>query len=259
MHVLEQVVLSWTRAIHRVLRREPEGEEVPEGAPMLDAGLPPCCDRRRHPGPNFELDFWAGQSLRLDAIVQQLASARARRVLQVLARARSAYESSFGRLCAELIRARDAARKISMLLEPLRDWADKLEHTQETADAARLLRPMIHLVQLAWKYGSGTYRRPLRVVVLFRQISNAIIRVCTRATRGVDLLSDGDATRAEQAMEDVLSLCSKFRSVYFDYKARSVFEVPDASWRFQASALFARLDTLAQRARELREVAGTVT
>lgn len=168
VHVLEQVVLSWTRAIHRVLRREPEGENVPEGAPMLDVGLPPCCDRRRHPGPSFELDFWAGQVVRLDAIVEQLASPRARRVLQVLAKARSAYESSFGRLCAELIRSRDTARKISKLLEPLRPWAEQLEAASSTGQAEELLRPIVHIVQLAWKYGEGTYRRPLRVVVLFR-------------------------------------------------------------------------------------------
>ena len=53
-------------------------------------------------------------------------------------------------------------------------------------------------------------------------------------------------------------VCITFKTTYFDYKARGASECPSNPWRFQNSALFARLDCFLERCHDVLDIMQTI-
>jgi dynein heavy chain len=83
--------------------------------------------------------------------------------------------------------------------------------------------PIMHTIGLIWTY-STNYNTPARLLVLIRQICNAIIKQCRATIDGpkiFEAIKDEDSWSAHQKLTLCLEVCSKFKDAYFDYKARS--------------------------------------
>ncbi|KAH8062602.1 dynein light chain binding protein [Aureococcus anophagefferens] len=245
IHALESSIITWTKQIKAVLKQDPETALVTEGRP--------------HPGPVAELDFWTAKARNLNSIFDQLQSTRVRRVLRCLDRAQSTYNAPFAKLCKELFHARTEANDNVKYLEPLRPWVEQLETSAEFSSLPELFAPIVHIILLVWK-GSGHYNTPTRLVVLLREICNALVHQATAFLSGdriFELIDSEDARDAVTMLRETLRVLAEFKQVYLAYKDKANAECPLNPWRVQNNAVFVRLDAFWERSHDLLELTCT--
>jgi dynein heavy chain len=95
--------------------------------------------------------------------------------------------------------------------------------TKELYDIAESFVPIMHTILLIWNH-SQNYNTPARLVVLIRQICNAIIKQCRGTIDGpkvFEAIKNEEAVDAHQKLTLALDVCSKFKDAYFDYKGKS--------------------------------------
>jgi len=113
----------------------------------------------------------------------------------------------------------------------------------------------MHTILMIWTYSSN-YNTPSRLVVLIREICNAIIEQCRSHVDGhaiFEAIKGEDAGEAHQKLFLALDVCSKFKDAYFDYKARSKNQ-----WKITTTALFVRLDAFSERCQDIMQFTGTI-
>lgn len=246
VHALEGCLITWTKQIKNILKQDPES--------ILSKKQPV------HQGPMEELRFWAARSRNLNSIFAQLQSDNIRKVLQYLDVSKSTYNVPFAKLCKEVFIARAEANDNIHFLHPLAKWFDQLISATDFPSTRHLFRPICHSILLVWKC-SRFYNTPTRLVVLIRQICNEIIRKALSYLNGrilFDLINQNDLEQAKSMLLLSLQVCAHFKSVYFDYKAKSVIEVPNNPWRIQNNALFIRLDAFLERCHDVLELTQTI-
>jgi len=120
--------------------------------------------------------------------------------------------------------ARQEANENCKYLSTLKDLFDQL--LDPARDLPQLAEPFIgimHTILLIWTY-SQYYNTPSRLVVLIREICNAIILQCVNQ---VDKETIFSAIKNEQPKDaydklaQALDVCSKFKDAYFEYKAKA--------------------------------------
>jgi dynein heavy chain len=159
-HIFEGSIITWTRQIKGVLKLEPEQALKVEG---------------ENPGPHTEIEFWKKKSDNLNSIYQQLQSDRVKKILKFLDQNKSTYTIPFTKLQNEVKGYRTEANDNYKFLQTLRDHFDSL--TSDSRDFTSLYEdflPIMHTILLIWKH-SKYYNTPPRLVVLIREICNAII------------------------------------------------------------------------------------
>lgn len=246
VHSLEGCLITWTKQIKNILKQEPET--------LLNKRS------HAHQGPMEELYFWTSKAKNLNSVFAQLQSESIRKVLWYLDASKSTYNVPFAKLCKEVFLARAEANDNKRYLWPLTEWFKKLECAQTLPAAQDLFRPICHLILLIWK-SSRFYNTPARLVVLFRQICNELIRKAMLSINGekiFELIEQGDLEKVNSMLYESLQVCAHFKSVYFDYKARCVTEVPSNPWRVQNNALFIRLDAFLERCHDVLELTQTL-
>ena len=243
IHILEGCLITWTKQIKKVLRRDPED--------LLKSN--------ENPGPLAELEFWTDKSRDLDSIFEQLQGLKVRKLLKFLDSAKSTYNMPFAKLCKEVFQARTEAIDNVMFLNPLRIWFEK----NRDASFSRLpevFRPMMHLLLLVWK-NSRFYNTPARLVVMMREICNSLISKATGYINGktvFEMIENEEANRAVSMLKTTLRVCGNFKSAYFDYKAKANSECPTNPWRIQNNALFVRLDAFLERCHDTLDLTETI-
>ncbi|RAW32452.1 Dynein beta chain, flagellar outer arm, partial [Phytophthora cactorum] len=245
VHSLEGCLITWTKQIKNILKQDPEA--------LLNQR------DHTHQGPMEELHFWAAKAKNLNSIFAQLQSDSIRKVLQYLDASKSTYNVPFAKLCKEVFLARAEANDNKHYLWPLAKWFEQLASAQTLPEIRDLFRPICHSILLIWK-SSRFYNIPARLVVLIRQICNEIIKKAMMHLNGEKLFELIDQSELEQAnsmLQVSLQVCAHFKSVYFDYKAKSVTEVPGNLWRIQNNALFIRLDAFLERCHDVLELTQT--
>ncbi|TMW58214.1 hypothetical protein Poli38472_011802 [Pythium oligandrum] len=247
VHSLEGCLITWTKQIKNILKQDPES--------LLNK------KHNMHPGPMEELAFWAAKARNLNSIFAQLQSDSIRKVLQYLDASKSTYNVPFAKLCKEVFLARAEANDNLHFLQPLTKWFEQLINAPTFAEIRDIFRPICHSILLVWKC-SRFYNTPTRLVVLVRQICNEIIRkASTQYLNGkilFDLIEQNELEQANEMLLLCLQVCAHFKSVYFDYKAKSVVEVPGNPWRIQNNALFIRLDAFLERCHDVLELTQTI-
>ncbi|KAL7679175.1 putative AAA+ ATPase domain, dynein heavy chain region D6 P-loop domain-containing protein [Plasmopara halstedii] len=246
VHSLEGCLITWTKQIKSILNQEPESLLNQRGY-------------AQH-GPMEELNFWATKARNLNSIFAQLQSENIRKVLRYLDTSKSTYNIPFAKLCKEVFLARAEANNNKLYLWPLAEWFEKLACAQTLVEVQNLLRPICHLIFLIWK-SSQFYNTSARLVVLIRQICSEIIRKATLHLNGekvFELIEQGEPEKIKLMLYESLQMCAHFKSVYFDYKARSMTEVPKNQWRVQNNALFFRLDAFLERCHDVLELVQTI-
>ena len=240
IHVLESAIVTWTRQIKGVLKTDPEAA-LKEGS---------------HPGPLTELEFWEDKAANLNAIHEQLSGEKIRKVVKVLEMTKSSYFPAFQRLCEEVAHARVEANDNVLFLKPLDKYFQKLNLADEFPQLAELFKPIMHVVLLVWKH-SHHYNTPGRIVVLVREICNDLIMQSQKFVQGEEIFNM-EPPEAVSKLQTTLKVCGTFKSHYFDYKSKTNAETPQNPWRFQNSALFARLDSFLERCHDILDLTQTV-
>ncbi|KAK1930304.1 Dynein beta chain [Phytophthora citrophthora] len=246
VHSLEGCLITWTKQIKNILKQDPEA--------LLNQR------NQVHQGPMEELHFWAAKAKNLNSIFAQLQSDSIRKVLQYLDASKSTYNVPFAKLCKEVFLARAEANDNRHYLWPLAKWFEQLASAPSLPEIRDLFRPICHSILLIWK-SSRFYNTPARLVVLIRQICNEIVRKAMLHLNGeklFELIDQGELEQANSMLQVSLQVCAHFKSVYFDYKAKSVTEVPGNPWRIQNNALFIRLDAFLERCHDVLELTQTI-
>ena len=151
--------MTWTRQIKNVLKTDPEN--------LLKAG--------EHPGPLAQIKFWEAKANNLNSIHDQLMGTKIKKIIKVLELAKSTYCPTFSRLCSEVGGARVEANENVAYLRTLAGIFDQLAVSDDFPAMRDIFRPMMHGILLIWKH-SEHFNTPSRLVVLFRMISNGLIR-----------------------------------------------------------------------------------
>jgi dynein heavy chain len=244
IHILEGAIITWTKQIKNILKRDPETVLQDE----------------KNPGPLAEVDFWNSKALNLNGIFAQLQSDKVRRILKVLDKSKSTYNAPFAKLCKEVFYARSEANNIIKYLRPLVPWFEGLENEPDFEKLTSYFKPIIHVILLIWK-SSAYYNTPARIVVLFREIGNTLVKRACNYLNGdtiFDYIEANEASQAQKFLQTILYVLGRFKTVYFDYKAKSTTECPENPWRIQNNALFVRLDSFLERCHDVLDMVQTI-
>jgi dynein heavy chain len=244
IHALESALITWTKQIKNVLKQDPES----------------LFEVHSNPGPLQEIEFWKIKAQNLNSIFNQLQSVRVRRVLKVLDQAKSTYNAPFAKLCKEVFHARSEANNIIKYLRPLVPWFEALENELQFENLVDHFTPIIHTVLLVWK-SSAYYNTSARLVILMREISNTLIRQACLFLNGdaiFELVEAGETQTAVKMLKTALNVFGRFKTIYLEYKARTLKECPENPWTVQNNAVFVRLDSFLERCHDILDFAQTI-
>ena len=238
--VLENAISHWTKQIKAELRKDPEQA-------LKKAG---------HPDPMTELDFWKNKSANLTSICEQLAGERIKKVLKFLEQNKSTQTSAFSKLQKEVHIARIEADENSKYLQTLEKHFYKLiDNSLELPEVAEVFVPIMHTILLIWTY-SQHYNTPARLLVLIREICNAIISQCRQQVDSEKIfgaIKNEDPGDAHNKLMMCMDFCAKFKEAYYDHKAQS-----KNAWKITPSALFVRLDAFIERCQDIMQLTQTI-
>ena len=128
-----------------------------------------------NPNPKVEIAFWKNKSENLTSIHQQLQSERVKKILKFLLQSKSTYYEPFKKLEEEVKTAKIVAVESYNYFQTLADWFDQLLADKGNfSELYKLFIPIMHVILLIWE-NSKSYNTPSRLVVLIREICNAII------------------------------------------------------------------------------------
>lgn len=233
--VLETAISHWTKQIKAELRKDPET----------------ALKKAVHPGPITELEFWKNKSENLNSICKQLASERIKKVLKFLEQNKSTQTSAFSKLQKEVHIARLEADENYKYLKTLSNYFYKLEDkSQELSDAAEVFDPIMCTIRLIWMY-SQHYNTPARLLVLIREICNAIIDMCREQVDSDKIfgsIKNEDLNDAHNKLMSCMDFCAKFKETYYYYKQKG-----KNAWKITPSALFVRLDAFIERCQDIMQ------
>jgi dynein heavy chain len=244
IHTLESAIIIWTKQIKNVLKQSPE---------MV-------LETQKNPGPMAEILFWRFKSKNLNYIFEQLQSIKIRRVLKVLDKSKSTYNAPFAKLCKDVFYARAEAANITKYLDALSVWCEHFIKERDFSNVEKFFLPIMHVVLLVWK-SSPYYNTPSRLVVLLREICNALIVHIDDFLSGdslFDMICQEDSSIALKMLDTGIICIGKFKKAYFDYKERSIMDCPDNPWRMQNNAIFIRVDAFMERCNDVRDMADTI-
>jgi dynein heavy chain, axonemal len=120
---------------------------------------------------------------------------------------------------------------------------------------ADLFVPIMHTILLIWTY-SQYYNTPSRLVVLIREICNAIINQCRGKINGEEIfgfIKLEEPREAHDKLSLAVDVCYKFKDAYFDYKSQSKNQ-----WKITTNALFVRLDAFLERCQDIMHLTSTI-
>ena len=106
-------------------------------------------------------------------------------------------------------------------LEPL--FIELTDSNKDFKELPDIFIPIMHTILLIWNH-SQFYNTPARLVVLIREICNAIITQACSYINGqmiFDMIQGGEALQACDMLNLTLDVCSKFKDAYFDYKSKA--------------------------------------
>jgi len=235
-------IITWTKQIKNVLKQDPES----------------ALKGDKHPDPLTEIDFWKNKSENLNAICDQLNSERIKKVLKFLEQNKSTYTGPFSKLQKEVQAARSEGNENFKYLQTLTALFNQLTDLgKEFTEVPDLFVPIMHMILMIWTY-SPNYNTPARLVVLIREICNAIISQCRKYIDGQAIfgsIKNEEPKEAHDKLTLALETCSKFKDAYFEYKGKAKGA---NQWKITTNALFVRLDSFQERCQDIMHFTSTI-
>jgi len=125
----------------------------------------------------------------------------------------------------------------------------------DLADVAEYFVPIMHTIMLIYTY-SQYYNTPTRLLVLIREICNAIIFQCRQqidSDKIFGAIKNDDPSDAHNKLTLCMEFCAKFKEAYYDTKAQAT-----NAWKITPSALFVRLDAFIERCQDIMQLTQTI-
>lgn len=240
-HIFENSIITWSKQIRKVLETEPEQ--------YLKSG--------NNPGPLVEIEFWKKKSDNLNSIYSQLKTDQVALITKTLRESKSTYTTQFDKLKKEIKIARIEANDNYLFLKSLKGHFEELcRPGREFESLVELFSPIMYIILLIW-INSEYYKTASRLVVLIREICNAIITQANYFVNGKALLdeiqSKEDVENACKKLETTIDVCAKFKETYYDYKSMS-----ENQWKFPQNVLFIRLDSFLERCHDISSISKTI-
>ena len=142
-------------------------------------------------------------------------------------------------------------------MEPLINHLNRLT-SDEFSELIPVFKPTMHTLLLVWK-NSKFYNTPARLVVIMRELCNTLIaQACIYVASEPLFENTEEPEKKVESLKQCLKVCITFKTTYFDYKAKAASECPSNPWRFQNSALFARLDLFLERCHDVLDMMQTI-
>lgn len=255
LHILEGVIIIWSRQIKDVLKLDPDQTKYDSGS-----------NNNNNNGSNdvstplSEIDFWRKKADNLNYIYQQLQSDRIRKILKYLDNNRSTYSTPFSKLCKEIFQSRDEANNNTLYLKPLEPWLEQFQSCSNYSEINTLFRPIYHVLLIIWRK-SKYYNKPIRLITMIRKLCNTLIKQsCSFLTTEelFKMIENDESQKAIKSITSILSICGNFKSIYFEYKSKSIKESENNPWKMENKALFVRLDTFLERTHDILTLTETM-
>ena len=240
---LEATVMSWTKQIKNILRADPEAK--------LKQPPPEC-----NVGPEVEIKFWNFKAKNLISINEQLEGEKISSLRDNLHKANSPLAPAFEELIPDVKAALAEAVSNVKFLKPLDEYLIKLRMSDNFEDLIQIFTPIMHTLMMIWQR-SPHYNAPSRLVTLMREMSNDMIAQAQKFLGAGNAILQDDPIDAVDKLKTTLRVCGMLKTAYFTYKTRVFVQCPQNPWRFQNSALFARLDAFLERCHDILEVCNT--
>lgn len=129
------------------------------------------------------------------------------------------------------------------------------DKSQDLTDASEVFDPIMCTIRLIWMY-SQHYNTPARLLVLIREICNAIIDMCREQVDSDKIfgaIKNEDPGDAHGKLSACMDFCAKFKETYYFYKAKA-----KNAWKITPSALFVRLDAFIERCMDIMQLTQTI-
>lgn len=111
---------------------------------------------------------------------------------------------------------------VRRFLKPLRAHVSRLQNEPDFEALPESFTPILHTLLLIWR-SSAYYNTPPRLVLLLQEIVNALIRQARTFLCGDKVfaaLDMGETKKAIDALNAILRVFGRFKTLYFHYKVR---------------------------------------
>ncbi|XP_062849650.1 dynein axonemal heavy chain 2 [Trichomycterus rosablanca] len=229
---LEVVMIHWTRQIKDVLKTQ---ETIAT---------------RENAGPLEEITFWRSRFDDLFGISQQIQKPGVCHIEAILQHSKSYYVPPFLSLANQIQDATLQVQSNLLFLSLLKEPCEELAQLKPCQVAPKLGN-IINLIRIIW-LNSPYYNTPERITVLFRKMSNEIIRLCSKQI-SLERIFQGYVISSKQTLNNCIQCCLSWKQLYLHTSQLHHKNSPEG-WVLDALGIFALLDAFMQRCKDLLEV-----
>ncbi|XP_078792424.1 dynein axonemal heavy chain 2 isoform X2 [Oryzias latipes] len=206
-------------------------------------------ERRDECGPLQEIAFWKSRSSKLTRIHLQLQEPGVRHIQDVLLRAKSKRKEKFSLLARELQEHSKQADSNLTFLSVLNKPCQELSRLKPS-EVAPMLERIISLVCIIW--WNSPYYHAEKTAGLFGQLSNEIIRLCSRSV-SLERIFQGFVLSSKRDLSDCIQCCQSWKQSYEGAKTLHK-KYSDREWILDEPAFINVVDIFIRRLRDLLEV-----
>ncbi|XP_064181287.1 dynein axonemal heavy chain 2 [Anguilla rostrata] len=229
---MEVVMIHWTRQIKEVLNAQ-ETLETGESS-----------------GPLEEIAFWRSRCLDLTGIGHQLEKPGVSHVQAILQLCKSTYIPAFCKLTKHIQESSEQAQSNLTFLSLLRGPCEEMAQLKPREVGPKLAH-VLQLVRFIWT-NSKFYNTRERLILLFRKLSNDIIRLCCREI-SLDRIFEGYVVSSKQTLAECMQCCVNWKDMYF-HTSQLHHKYSSEGWVLAPTSIFALVDAFIQRCFILRQV-----
>ncbi|XP_002059192.2 uncharacterized protein [Drosophila virilis] len=224
---LESIAVYWTTQIRTVL-----GDRTLMAANELAT-------------MNDEYEFWLYRLEVLQGLNSQLEQFDVKRIFKVLRQWKSVHMPQVEELLEAAKLEQDLAMSNIKYLHLLVEPCAKIDECASPATVSQLLPHIIHLLRFIW-VNSEHYRSPDRITILFRNLSNQIIKYCTAQ---IDL----DNILAGQPRLGI-KLCDLSLDCCLAYKEHTCRLRENCDWQLDLGIIFNHVHAFMERLGDLKDI-----
>ncbi|ROT70436.1 putative dynein beta chain, ciliary-like [Penaeus vannamei] len=235
---IEGVVIKWVHQVDEVLNQDTDDLAGPD----------------HFPTPLEEITFWSKRRENFSHIARQLKDKKVMMMSNILEVTESAYYPAFVKMCADVNMAVHEARDIMIHLTPLKPMLEEME-SMEFQEAPPLIPPLVHCICLLWAH-CPDYRKPDRIVTLFREITNLLIGMGRTFIGTIGF--QAETTEPLQKINTCVNVFKTFRDSFEEHRGRVDTYFPEDErprrWEFHPTHAFARMDQFLSRLANIKEI-----
>jgi len=241
---MQDCIINWTRQIKKIFDQD--------SSHALN-------NRNDFPLPNVEIQFWEERYKDLKNIYAQLTNPVVRKLATLLKLIDSTYYSTVYNIFEDVKEELHRSEDIVAHLKPMRNVLDELEQADfvEIIETKyMILRRVLEVIGMVWSH-CDSYRDPVRIVVLFKEICNLMIEIARNYLDPENILK-GEIDESLEKVNNALKVMTEF-SKLFEAMRKDLQRFFEESgkitkeWEFSYDLIFAdRYDRVVNRIKDLQ-------